>query len=324
VFAVQKEPPFEVRLQNFRNRIGPEDWGARIDLARWLLSEGRADLALEELKLIRGKSESEEVAHLTEQAESMLRLRAPPSSPAPAAPQSGPNRSDAFPRLTNEDINLIRVMEVDLRKPPRMRATEGLAARICEDYAKHPLLPPAEERAQMAKWPTVRLLALLFEMKARDLYGMVRVEEDPDHLQIFRKRVHDAWLIPNCATSRCHGGRTAGRFMLCASDPSSARTAYTNLMILLKFRTTDGLELINFESPAQSALLSYAAPRNQVVPAHPAVQGWQPLSGTQRQALQIDATNWIRGMHVPPHSMYPVELNLPEAAEPAAKSREDR
>ena len=324
VFALQRELPFETRLANFRSRIAADDWGGRLELSRWLLSEGRPDLALEELRTIRKKLDSEEVDDLIRQAETVLKLRGDGPKEAPAPKPAPVSRAEIVRRLTDDDVNLVRVMEVDLRNPPRLRASDGLAARLCEAYPDHPLMPPAAERPQMAKWPAARLLALLFSMKARDLYGMVRAEDEPEHLQVYRRRVHDAWLVPNCATSRCHGGNSAGRFILSNAEPTSARTAYTNLLILLGYRTADGRPLLDFEDPSKSALLGYAGPRSDTTSPHPAVQGWRATSANQRRALQSDAATWIRGMHVPPRSTYPVDFTMPGAANQPRSGGDDR
>lgn len=315
VLAVEMEIPFDERLARFRARIPADAWDVRLDLVRWLLTERRPDIALEELKEIRKNADSDEAARLMTRAEAerdLMRAAGRAKGAAASRANGAAAKAETVRRLTDAEVNLIRVMEVDLANPPRMHHPSDLPQRIQENYASNERLPPAgPERAAMSTWSTPRLLDLLFAMKARDLYGAVRVDEDPEHLRLYRKRVHDGWLVPNCATSRCHGGAKAGAFMLASVEPRDARTAYTNLMMLLSYRTADGRPLIDFDDPAKSVLLSMGRPRNEATLPHPAVAGWEPLPGSQRRALEDDALAWIRGMHRP-RPAYPVDFQMPK------------
>ena len=324
VLSVEPEVPFEERLVRFRSRIPADAWDVRLELVRWLLAERHPEIALEELREIRRNADSDDAARLMARAEAELELQRAASRARPKGGRDGaaPTAEETVRRLSESDMNLVRVMEVDLAHPPRMHHPSDLATRILEAHPTDEHLPPSgPERAAMANWSTPRLLELLFAMKARDLYGAIRVDEDPEHLRLYRKRVHDGWLIPNCATSRCHGGTRAGAFMLSSVEPRDPRTAYTNLLVLLGYRTADGRPLIDFDDPAKSALLSMGRPRNEASVPHPPVAGWEPLAGSQRRALEDDALAWIRGMHRP-RPVYPVDFQMPRrkpgAAAPAA------
>ncbi|NBP52102.1 MAG: hypothetical protein EBU70_13180, partial [Actinobacteria bacterium] len=290
VLSVVMEVPFEERLARFRARIPADAWDVRLELVRWLLSERRPDIALEELKEIRKNADSDDAARLMARAEAERDLMLAAARAKGAAVGRGgpdPARPELVRRLTDADVNLIRVMEIDLANPPRMHHPSDLPQRVQEAYATNDRMPPAgPERAAMATWGTPRLLELLFAMKARDLYGAVRVDEDPEHLRVYRKRVHDGWLIPNCATSRCHGGIRSGAFMLASVEPRDARTAYTNLLVLLGYRTAEGRPLVDFDDPAKSMLLSMGRPRNEATVPHPPVAGWEPLPASQRRAFE--------------------------------------
>ena len=45
------------------------------------------------------------------------------------------------------------------------------------------------------------IVRLMFELRARDLYGQIQVNSEPYSMNLFRQRVHDTWLMNNCATS---------------------------------------------------------------------------------------------------------------------------
>ena len=316
ILALEREPPFEEQLAKFRAKIPADAWDVRMELVRWLLAQHHPEIALEELREIRKNADSDEAARLMVRAEAEWELQQ--KSPKR---RRGDDTTDAaarvelVQRLSDDDVNIIRVLETDLRSPPRMRHTLGLPTAIQERYASHERMPPeGAERAGMQTWSTQRLLQLLFSLQARDLYSMVRVDEDPEHLRLFRKRVHDGWLIPNCATSRCHGGPGGGRLVLATTDSKSPRTAYTNLMLLLNFRTEQGRTLLDFERPKDSILMGFGRPRNEAPVPHPAIAGWKPVQAPLQKAMEEDATAWIGGMYRP-RPDYPVKVEAPRTVE---------
>ena len=315
ILALEREPPFEEQLARFRAKIPADAWDVRMELVRWLLAQHHPEIALEELREIRKNADSDEAARLMVRAEAEWELlQKSPKGRGKADAQETTTRAEIVPRLSDEDVNIIRVLETDLRSPPRMRHTLGLPDAIIERYASHERLPAeGPERSSMRTWSTQRLLQLLFSMQARDLYGMVRIDEDPEHLRLFRKRVHDGWLIPNCATSRCHGGPGGGRLVLATTDSKSPRTAYTNLLLLLDFRTEQGRPLFDFEQPKQSILMGFGRPRNEATVPHPAIAGWKPVPAPLQKAIEEDAMAWIGGMYRP-RPDYPVKLEAPGAA----------
>ena len=322
ILAVEREVPFEDRLASFRARIPAEAWDMRLELVRWILAQQHPEIAIEELREIRKHADSEEAADLMRRAELELALAKSAARREEKSPDAEkPAKDTGRPRLSDDDVNLIRVMEVDLKAPPRMHHRPDLAPTIAERYATDERLPAADERQQMRSWPTARLLQLLFALKARDLYDMVQVDEDPEHLRVFRKRVHDGWLIPNCATSRCHGGPAGGRLLLATEDPKSARTAYTNLLILLGYRNERGEPLVDFDAPEKSSLAAFGLPRSDPRCAHPPVAAWRPVSPSLQRDMESEVLAWLRGMHRPRHE-YPV--TLPAAAEKPPEPAEAR
>jgi hypothetical protein len=316
ILALEREPPFEEQLARFRAKIPADAWDVRMELVRWLLAQHHPEIALEELREIRKNADSDEAARLMVRAEAEWELlqKSPKGRGNDGAAETT-TRAELVKRLSEDDVNIIRVLETDLRSPPRMRHAQGLPTEIQERYASHERMPPAgPERSGMQTWSTQRLLQLLFSMQARDLYGMVRIDEDPEHLRLFRKRVHDGWLIPNCATSRCHGGPGGGRLVLATTDSKSPRTAYTNLLILLNFRTEQGRTLLDFERPKDSILMGFGRPRNEAAVPHPAIAGWKPVPAPLQKAMEEDAIAWIGGMYRP-RPDYPVRVESPRAAE---------
>ena len=102
--------------------------------------------------------------------------------------------------------------------------------------------------------------------------------------------------------------------MLATTDSKSPRTAYTNLMLLLNFRTEQGRTLLDFERPKDSILMGFGRPRNEAPVPHPAIAGWKPVQAPLQKAMEEDATAWIGGMYRP-RPDYPVKVEAPRTVE---------
>lgn len=244
-----------------------------------------------------------------------------PTEPAeePDQPRRPPTTRDMLPKdlLSDADVNLVRVYEIDFKDPPRLTVSpEGIRQLILR-YGSSALVPATtQERNALYSKPAVELARLLFDLKARDLYSYIEVEEDPASLAKFRTRVHNSWLIGNCATSRCHGGVDAGKFFLYTGNAKDQRIRYTNLLTLLSFKV-DGKPVVSFEDPPNSLLVQYALPRHLARYPHPDVKGWKSVMSDRTPQLMDDTLDWIRSMYQPrpdyPVNYVPPKLDAPDA-----------
>ena len=238
------------------------------------------------------------------------------------APKGPPTSREMLPKdlLSNADVNLVRVYEIDFKDPPRMTVSPEGVRQLILRYGSSALVP-ADSQARNALYSKsgTELAHLLFDLKARDLYGYIEVDEDPASIAKFRTRVHNSWLIGNCATSRCHGGVDAGRFFLYTGNAKDQRIRYTNLLTLLNFKV-DGKPMVNFEDPPNSLLIQYALPRTTARYPHPDVKGWKPIFGNSTPQLMQDTLDWIRSMYQPrpeyPVKYIPPNLEAPDRATP--------
>ena len=319
-WALELDPSFEELLAQLRANIQPTNWQQRVQLARWMLRQNQPLAAKIELTEILRSYDSQEVHDLLSRADALLVAQAKeqannPAHKKPTSDSTKPKMDQpALPtqRLSPDDVNMIKLLEVNLERPPRMQAEPDLAKKIITRYSTSDLLPAdPDARKAMETWSAEQLLQLLFALKARDLYQEIKVESEPMPLELFHRRVHDNWLIPNCATSRCHGGTNAGNFFLFASDYRVERTRYTNLLILLRSPQREGKPpMIDFQHPDQSLLIQYSRPRVDAKFPHPDVPGWKPILLSNNNSLMNDALLWIRSMHQPP-SEYPIDYSLP-------------
>jgi hypothetical protein len=334
ILEVRPYPSDRELYESFRTRLEPDQYSARYTLALWLYNKRMYDEAKLELESLLEATNHYEAGELLNEVKAQIRLLES-SRAAPRAPGEGrrePRKPDprltgilASPLLTEEDVNLIRVYELDTANPPRLQVSRSTIEEMVTRYADSELIPAqrSERNALFSREP-IDIVKLLFALKARELYDGIEVLGEPESLNLFRLRVHNAWLIGNCATSKCHGGADAGRFFLHNRDWKDETVRYTNLMILLRTRL-DTLPLIDPEKPTDSLIYQYALPKTEARRPHPDVKGWSPALTRSRRSLAEDFVDWIRSMRMP-RGEYPIEYTPPSLKSPdrVAPSGPDR
>lgn len=330
IARIERLPSVEEQYRANRRLIGDHDVGQLLNLVDWLVAHERYAIALRELDGILERSPGNRAASdarlavLTRMR--LLQQKAPEGAGAP----NGRPEND-FPLLTEEQVNLLKVYEVDLTDPPRMLIEPQTVQDLIAAFADDPRIPQTPEgREALASRSEAELLALMFELQARDFYGRVRVLDLPVAFKRFREDVHGRWLLNRCASPRCHGGAGAGRLRL-ANPPRRANrdeVMLTNFLILERFRTTDGKPLIDYDRPDRSPLLHLAIQRDNSLSPHPAVAGprglgdlWRPQFRTERDPGALATQDWIRSMYLP-RPDYPIEFAPPQA-DSAPASREE-
>ena len=343
VYRVMLELEFETRYARIKAAIAPEEHGRRLGLARWLTDQDRLDLAVTELEALLRDGDVEEAREMLREINARVKLELAVkeskenskkkaaskaadaaaaeqeqtadagSNSAKTAPRGAPTTREMLPKdlLSNDDVNLIRVYEIDFKDPPRLTVSPEGVRQLILRYGSSALVPATtQERNALYSKSSVEIARLMFDLKARDLYNYIEVEEDPTSVAKFRTRVHNSWLISNCATSRCHGGVDAGRFFLYTGNAKDQRIRYTNLLTLLNFKV-DGKPVVNFEDPPDSLLIQYAMTRSSARYPHPDVKGWRPVLSTTTPQLLQDTLDWIRSMYQP-RPEYPVKYVAPK------------
>ena len=343
VYRVMLELEFETRYARVKAAIAPEEHGRRLGLARWLADQDRLDLAVTELEALLRDGDVEEAREMLREINARVKLELAVkeskenskkkaaskaadaaaaeqeqtadagSNSAKQAPRGAPTTREMLPKdlLSNDDVNLVRVYEIDFKDPPRLTVSPEGVRQLILRYGSSALVPATtQERNALYSKSSVEIARLMFDLKARDLYNYIEVEEDPTSVAKFRTRVHNSWLISNCATSRCHGGVDAGRFFLYTGNAKDQRIRYTNLLTLLNFKV-DGKPVVNFEDPPDSLLIQYAMTRSSARYPHPDVKGWRPVLSTTTPQLLQDTLDWIRSMYQP-RPEYPVKYVAPK------------
>jgi hypothetical protein len=322
-------PPILERYRQYRLSIG-NDPDQIAMLVTWLQSREQLELALEEVKrLLTLDPHHKQGLVLKKSIESQIELREAGRARGPKATpdkDEGALRNDtrekepreAFPLLSEAQIALVKVFEIDTENPPRVVISRETVTKLISRYGGSPLLPGTQEgRDGLYRKPAMEILDLMFRLKARDLYGEVQVLDQPRSMRLFRDEVQAGWLVTGCATNECHGGTDAGRLMLLNRKPRAEASAYTNFLILERYRLNDGTPLLNYEDPAKSPLLQMALPRMDSLYPHPLVQKgpkgndvWRPLFRNKQERLFERAVEWMRSMYRP-RPEYPIEYQPP-------------
>lgn len=328
VASVRDAPSIRDRYAALRRGVG-DDPDQIVELAEWLRANGELGLALLEIERALSISPqhgpSLRLYAIIEQ-NIILRARQVDRN-APRAPafndDDDARHPQGFPLLNDSKVNLIRVYEMDFANPGRILIDRRTVDEFIAEYRNHPLLPAtAEGREALRRAAPVNILRLMFRVQAREYYARVRVLDDPPALRIFRDEVNSGWLVNSCATNQCHGGAEAGRLQLANRSKRSAAVAYTNFLILERFRMDDGRPLIDHNAPERSPLLHLGLPRkDSMVPHPPVIRGrlgrdvWQPVFRSNRDRSYRRAIAWISALYRP-RPEYPIDYTPPASLVP--------
>ena len=249
---------------------------------------------------------------LLELVEARIDLEASGSeTPRPLPPKE--NRTEGLPdrMLSAEDVNIIRVYEIDFRRPPKVEVDPKTIRKLIANHSTNALIPDQVSRQeQLFALDDLEQVKLIFDVQARELYPEIQVKGEPHSLNLFRTKVHNAWLIRNCATSGCHGGVNAGKFFLHRYGLNSPKTVYENLLILERTELDGPNKLIDYEDPRKSLLVQYALPTSEATFKHPPVPGFKPAFPSGGGKTMSDTLEFIEAMYRP-RPYYPVEYEPP-------------
>ena len=317
-------------FDDLRTSTPDDDIQGRIQLVRWLRDRGVYFAALDEaVSITADEPYNPDAQELKRWLESQTQLKIATAISKARNPDTDDDESgepnlrrkiESFPVLTPEEINLIRVYEIDFADPPRLNIPRDTIERLVDQYGSEQVMPqtPEGQRALLRRDP-LTVLDLMFRVQARNLYGEVEVLEDPRSMRLWRKQIHGTWFAGStgsCASANCHGGQEAGRLYLNNKRTNTDATVYTNFYIADQFRLRDGTPLINYQEPAESPLLQMALPREQSRRPHPNVGRGEGRRGSRfyfrdENDLRFRrAVEWIKSMYNP-HPEYPIGYEPP-------------
>jgi hypothetical protein len=279
--SVELKPEPDEQYRQMRSELEDNDLDGRYRLAYSMYEKKWYGLALAELKsLEQAFPESNKVRSLMVVVRSGLERQQanPPRSgqPQPSPQPKSVNVVTELPgpelRLTEEQINLIRVYEADLAAQPQVTVPPETIEKLFKTYASDDRL--SKDRRAFRRMPGYEQLGVLFDLQARELYGEVVVRQDSPAIKAFRSQLHQRYVLNYCATTGCHGDNSPGGLFLFRVQPNSDATVYTNFYILSRLERPAG-RMIDRDEPRRSLLLQYGLNRDAAATPHPDVPGWR-------------------------------------------------
>lgn len=304
------EPVLE-RYKRLRAAIDDNDADQLMQLADFLMARDRLGEALAEMQALAARQPGNpDVRAKLVRIEQLVDLRASQNETpgtAPAAVEPVDTTKHPVPLLTPEQVNLLKVFEIDLDRDPGVLVPRQVAEAVFTKFAGDPLVPPTKEaRDALLREGSGKMLELMFRLRAREFYTQVKVLQTPEPLKRFREDVQQTLLLSGCATSGCHGGVSAGRFIVATQRPMSEQTSLTNFYIVSRFKLASGKGLIDFENPTRSALIQLGLPRDQSTTPHPPVPNpetgadqWRPAIRSKTDPRLKQLTGWISSLFQP-------------------------
>ncbi|MEM1424259.1 MAG: hypothetical protein AAGH64_09670, partial [Planctomycetota bacterium] len=186
------------QFASMREATGDRDEAGLLSLARWARDEGLLDESLATIgEVLEFNPTSREAIRMNRDVAFLLKLRQDAGERAPE--EMGEDRRAAvealritnFPLLTDKQVNLIKVYEVDLVDPPRISVPRTTVNKLLDEFREDPLIPTTEEgRRAFRGLPDAEILDVMFRVQARKLYPEVRVTGAVESMQLFRDRVN--------------------------------------------------------------------------------------------------------------------------------------
>lgn len=319
--------------EEFRQRraeLADDDLEGRYKLARWLFEAKAYEIASVELADMRKQFPDEgRVEQLAELVNARLKIQRaaeqeknnpPAPKPDPPKPQM-PGNSDPLPvdvnpekaeKLTDEQINAIKVYEIDFdsRPPPQVFFERDVIAQFINEYQDQSAdLRGLNNQRRFRTVPGAEQLRFMMSLRAREYYPLADVRNDPPAMMNFKRFVHRQYVINFCATTDCHGEKPNGGLRLFQDRPTSDATVYTNFYILHRWNRGEGF-MIDRERPRDSYLYQYGLPQADAVMRHPDVPGLTPRIRSRNEPVAEALVDWINLLYKPTPD-YPIDYTPP-------------
>ncbi|MEM9416386.1 MAG: hypothetical protein AAGA29_13060 [Planctomycetota bacterium] len=217
----------------------------------------------------------------------MLLAAAPVSDLAPVARQGDDEDEEEVALLSEEDINLIQVYEIDMDTEPRVQIDRDVLQEFLDDpaYAGRDGMPTGRDgHRDFLRWEGWQQLELFFSMRAREYYGSVRVREEPETMRAWQRlnsRYISQYFMRTFANKPLgpgvelrYQGRPISQIPLLGPGRNADAIAYTNFYILTQM-TANGIPFIDRDHPEESILVQWGLPREDAKFRAPNIDGWR-------------------------------------------------
>jgi len=282
----------------------------RLTLARWLFDNKAYELALGEIDEARKlDANSAEAQTLEQTIMSQRRIEKnrpaagtgtnpnPNPGPAPVTPAGTKPPAAEKKFLTPEDINVIR--QTEWRKDDQTVPRVMVPVEIRKKYVNLKALDPGAFAAK--PMPEQAYYILTDPDAPGEMKHDIKITSDPQALAEYR-RIVQPLIISNCATTGCHGGKSAGRFFLFNNNTDRDEVAYTNFYILQWYQQTyegdKAYSMIDRTYPDRSILAQYALSQDSAELKHPDIKGqtFKPIAASKQGPGYKAVTTWMKDL----------------------------
>lgn len=207
-------------------------------------------------------------------------------------------KKDKDPLLSEDDISLIKVYEIDLDAdpPPRVTIPRDTLRKFIKAYQEDdPELRGKSKQDAFLRSKGYLQLGKFFEHRAREYYKDVRIRSQIKSLRAFSS-VHRTHIIeyfqPNFAA-----GQIPELFLFPRVRGLDAdRLEMTNFYILTQ-TSIDGKPLIDRNEPEESLLLQWALPREEAkYPVPDTLEKWRPRFRDTDDKRYKEILSWINSL----------------------------
>lgn len=219
------------------------------------------------------------------------------------------------PLLTEEDIALIKVYEVDLESnpPPRVIIPRDKLRDFLKEFQSDDRIPRGKQAQE--RWlreDGYVQLDLLFAVKARDYYEHVRVRSQIDSLRTW-SNIHRRYILGYFQPT--FGSGAIEDLFIFPRGRDSDRIEMTNFYILTQTQI-NGIPMIDRNVPEESLLVQWGLPRESAkFPAPDDIEGWQPRYKDTDDERFIEHVQWIDSLiSANQGSDYDIEYTPPKHA----------
>ncbi len=319
--------------QEVRLRLAKLDRGdieGRLELARYAVDHRSYESArdvLEDARRIEPQNRS--VNDLLDSVNQQIRAHGPTTAADTAVPATRPvvaatQESTTHPAtadqgggakrmVTAEEINRIRALELG-------KNDTTVRVRIDPEAIRKYLAFSGMSVAEFNRLQPVQKAYLILDKGKRDMREGVHILNDPPPLLEFRRDVLRS-VITGCASSKCHGGHSAGSFFLFPQTDNEA-AAYTDFVILQKYSRVVGarqFQFIDRETPGQSLLLEYLLPPEFADQPHSTKGGYHGALHSRNDPHYKTIHNWISTrLPIPAPDYSFIDLSTAATTKPAA------
>jgi len=210
---VELKPTFQQQYESYKAQLQPGQTRNHLTLCHWLIDQRKYELARTELlELLKHDPENHEANRMMRIVEAQLELlaggfrtsedqRENGAEDGDGSKRSGPvYAKDLLPKeiISAEDVNIIRVYEIDFENPPRVSVSPETIRKLIEHYGTSELMPASQTertelfRADYFEEEVRRRLASLYGTENLYEGGLeVRTTLEPRLQAIAEQALHD-------------------------------------------------------------------------------------------------------------------------------------